>query len=323
MKVFKEIPQIDLSPVFTDCQKGLYRVSEDIRQAYTEVGFAYIYNHGFPQELIEAGFEAARFFHGLPLEEKMNIRLNKAYRGYMPFQGSILKVSTLGTAQTPNQSAAFILGYEAEKNDPDYIAQINLAGPNQWPENAAHFKKTITEYNEKMLVLARKMVQVFAVAFGLEPNALDHHFIKPSTFLRLQYYPEQPDLIPESQYGIAPHTDYGFLTLLAQDSRGGLQVRNQEGEWIDAPYIPGTLVLNSSDMLKRMTNDVFISTPHRVINRSGKERYSIPFFFEPNMHTEIGILKQFTSKERPAKYPPIEYCNHLMERVHGNYEATA
>ncbi len=323
MTTFKNIPTIDLTPLFEDTENGIQIIATQLRKAYTEVGFAYITNHGFSESLVQGAFQAAEDFHNLPLSEKIKIKQNKFFRGYMPLDTSILKVSTLGNAAKPNLSEAFILAHEVDADDPDFLAQTNLAGPNQWPEELPDFKATITEYNEKMLGLAKKLVQVFSVAFGLKLNDLDGYFAKPVTFLRLQYYPEQKDVCAEEQYGIAPHTDYGFLTILFQDDKGGLQVRNTEGTWIDVPPLAGSFVLNSGDMLKRMTNDTFISTPHRVINRSGKKRYSIPFFLEPAMHASIAPLSTFCSNEHPAKYEDMEYCEHLMKRIRGNYEIGA
>jgi len=321
MNIFKEIPQIDLDPLFNKTN-GIYDVASEIRNAYTTVGFAYIFNHGFPQSLVDEVFHMAEIFHHLPLEEKLKIKQNKFFRGYMPLDASIFNVSTLGRAIKANQSAAFIQAFEPDVNHPDYL-HTNLCGPNQWPDSIPYFKDVMTTYHAKMTELAQKMVQVFSVAFGLEANDLDDYFIKPTTFLRLQYYPEQPCLIPEDQYGIAPHTDYGFLTILAQDHWGGLQVKNQNGEWIDAPPLRGSFVLNSGDMLKRMTNDNFISTPHRVINKSGHERYSIPFFLEPNMYASIAPLSIFCNEKCLAKYTSIQYHEHLMGRIRNNYEIGA
>ncbi|PQQ30479.1 isopenicillin N synthase family oxygenase [Photorhabdus luminescens] len=323
MKSFEKIPHIDLAPIFTHTDTGLLSVADQVRQIYTNVGFAYLINHGISEDLVQATFQAAKDFHNLPLNKKLKIRQNKFFRGYMPRSTSRFELSTLEKANKPNQSEAFIIANEVSEESEDFKLEQNLAGPNQWPEDMPEFKETITTYYKSMQALAKRMVQVFAMAFGLSPDALDNYFREPTIFLRLQYYPEQPDIIPEDQYGIAPHTDYGFLTLLAQDTIGGLQVKNQEGEWIDVPPEPGSFILNSGDMIKWMTNDNFISTPHRVINRSGKKRYAIPFFFEPSMHAQIAPLDIFKDVDNPARYPRIEYADHLMTRIKSNYSIGA
>jgi isopenicillin N synthase-like dioxygenase len=319
MSSFDEIPMIDLRPLFQCDNKAMLEVVEDIREVFTKIGFAYIYNHGFSEELIKAAFKASSDFHELALEEKMKIKLNRYFRGYIPAVSSTLKISSLGQAKKPNMSEGFILANEVDESNPDYLSNTNLAGPNQWPHNMPFFKKNISEYNKKMKELAMRLVKVFSLAFGLGPDELDSYFTDPTTFLRLQYYPEQPDSIPNDLFGSAPHTDYGFLTILAQDNRSGLQVRNVAGDWINAPPIPGTFILNSGDMLKRLSNDTFVSTPHRVVNRSVAKRFSIPFFLEPNMHAKISPLPIFC-KNQPPKYEAIEYRKHLLERIKANYQ---
>lgn len=323
MTTFTEIPTIDLSPLHDNTLEAFSVIAKEIKKTYSTVGFAYLINHGISQALIDSTFAAARDFHQLPYEEKLKIKQNKHFRGYMSNRESFFEISTLGKATKPNQSEAFIIAHEVAENDPDYIAGINLAGKNQWPEQLPNFQKTVSAYNQALYLLARKLLKVFSLAFGLDLDGLEPFFKRPTTFLRLQYYPEQPNHIPEDQFGIAPHTDYGFLTLLAQDNVGGLQVKNQSGAWIEAPPLSGSFMLNSGDMLKRMTNDTFISTPHRVINRSGKKRFSIPFFFEPDMHAPITPFATFCQGNNQAKYPTIEYAEHLMARIRSNYNIGA
>ena len=157
------------------------------------------------------------------------------------------------------------------------------------------------------------------MAVGGSPTDLDAHFERPTTFLRLLYYPPQPPQSPDDLFGSAPHTDYGFITILAQDEVGGLQVRNTDGEWLDAPYMPGAFVMNTADILHRWSNGKLISTPHRVINRSGRARYSNPFFFDPNMHTLVSPLPTCVSADNPARYEPVVYGDYLMERLNKNH----
>lgn len=317
--MFTKIPIIDLAPMFSKEKEGLQTVAAEIKKIYTEIGFAYIVNHQVPQQLVDQIFAAARDFHALPFDEKMKIKHGKSFRGYMPRQGSTLKSSGLEEAKKPNESEAFIMLNELDKDSPDYQKGINLAGPNLWPETLPYFKDTVQLYYNAMLKLAKKLVKVFSLAFGLSEDDLEPYFVEPNICLRLQYYPKQPDIIPEEQFGIAPHTDYGFFTILAQDKVPGLQIKNQAEQWIDAPPIRGSFVLNSSDMLKRMTNGRFLSTRHRVINTSGQERYAIPFFFEPDMHTHVAPLPIFCCDKFPAKYEAVEYCDYASGKVKDNY----
>ena len=168
-----------------------------------------------------------------------------------------------------------------------------------------------------MNTLARKMVGAISISLGLSPDELNSHFDDPTTFLRLLHYPTQP--AEEGLFGSAPHTDYGFITLLAQDDVGGLEVKNKGGDWVPAPPIPNSFVMNVGDILARWSNDVFVSTPHRVINRSGRERYSQPFFFDPSMEAQIEALPACVPEGAAPKYEPVLYGDYLMERIDKNY----
>ena len=317
--MFDDIPVIDLEPLQDGAAAGLRRVADAIREAYSQVGFAYLINHGVAQAMIEALFEASRQFHALPRADKMAIEINSFHRGFIPLNTSTVKTSSVAKVTRPNQSESFMMMHDLPDDDPDVAAGAPLAGPNQWPQRLPSFRPAVMAYNDALAALGRKLVRAISVALGGGPDDLDTYFERPTTFLRLLSYPEQPPQTPEEVFGSAPHTDYGFITILAQDDAGGLQVRNVAGEWIDAPYRPGTFVMNSADILHRWSNGRFISTPHRVINRSGRTRYSNPFFFDPNIHAAIAPLPSCVSAARPAAYPPVVFGDYLMARLRKNY----
>jgi len=318
--MFDEIPIIDVSPLLDDSEAGLKQVAKDIDYAYSQVGFGYITNHGIDQSLIDGIFEASKQFHTLPREEKMKLEINEFHRGFIPINTSTARTSSVAKVTKPNQSESFMMMHELPDNDPDVLAGAPLAGPNQWPESLPEFRPMVTAYNDALAGLARRLVRAISVALGGGPYDLDKYFERPTTFLRMLYYPPQPPQSPDDLYGSAPHTDYGFLTILLQDDVGGLHVRNIEGEWIDAPYIPGAFVMNTADILHRWSNGRFISTPHRVINRSGRSRYSNPFFFDPNMKAEIVPLSGCVTTDNPTQYEPLVYGDYLMERLNANHE---
>ena len=231
---------------------------------------------------------------------------------------STIVTSSVAKVTRPNMSESLMLMHELPPDDPGLLAGLPMQGPNQWPGWLPGFKPAMTAYVSEVDALGRYIVRLIAMSLGLEAHALDHHFERPTTFLRALHYPPQPP-VEDDQMGSAPHTDYGIITLLAQDDSGGLQVRPRGGDWIEAPPIPDTYVLNVGDMLARWTNDRFVSTPHRVINRSGGDRYSLPYFLDPAMDALIECLPTCTDAQHPPRYEPVTYGEYLLERLDKNY----
>jgi isopenicillin N synthase-like dioxygenase len=233
----------------------------------------------------------------------------------MAMASSLIVTSSIEKAVKPNLSESFMLMHEIAPG----AEVFPLDGPNQWPAAPAGFHDTIATYDTALHRLSQRMTRMIAVALGLAPEGLDDLFRRPTTFLRLLHYPPSPPTADEKQYGSAPHTDYGFITVLAQDQNGGLQVRSKEGTWIEATPLKGAFVVNIGDMGSRLTNGLWSSTPHRVINRSGAERYSMPYFYDPSADAMIGPLDSLCTSERPARYEKVRYGDYLMERIDANY----
>jgi isopenicillin N synthase-like dioxygenase len=162
--------------------------------------------------------------------------------------------------------------------------------------------------------LAAQLMEAFALSLHLPEKYFHPMLDEAMGALRLLHYPPQPPADDARVVGTGSHTDYGCLTILAQDSVGGLQVRNSAGEWVAAPPVPGAFVVNIGDQMARWTNDVFGATHHRVINTSGRERYSMPFFFEPNFDAVISCLETCRSPEHPAKYADVVAGEYLVSR---------
>jgi isopenicillin N synthase-like dioxygenase len=208
---------------------------------------------------------------------------------------------------------------EVAEDHPDYAEGLYFAGPNQWPDNLPGFREVVCRYRDEMLRLSQQLLRVFALALRTTPEVLAPLFVDPNYFLRVQHYPPAAPTLTEDQFGLAAHVDASFFTLLAQDEIGGLEIRLDNGEWIKAPYHPNSFIINSGVMLERLSNNHFRAVPHRVLNHSQHERYSIPFFFDPNMHATIAVLESCTKQNHPAQYPPIIYGEYLLNRIQGNY----
>jgi isopenicillin N synthase-like dioxygenase len=168
-------------------------------------------------------------------------------------------------------------------------------------------------YFTETLTLGKHMLRLFALSLAVPEDHFLQYCAKPMVQTRLFHYPPAPPQ-DENAYGVAPHTDYGMITLLTQDPIGGLELQKRDGEWVSAPFVPGTFVVNLGDMFKVWTNDVYVSNMHRVVNRTGRERYSIPTFFNLDYHAPVSCLASCQSPGNPPQYAPIASGDYLLSR---------
>ena len=298
------IPVVDLSAL-DGGPRGRGAVADAVQSAYGQVGFAYLTGHGIEPHLVDAVFAASAAFHALPLEDKMAIELDQRHRGYIPIASSTDRTSTLANVTKPNQSASFMMMRDDPADSAEVAAGTYLAGPNRWPQLAG-FREAVEAYHDAMCALGYRIVDVLTELLGDSDGVLSAGFTTPTTWLRLLYYP--PIEVAEGDlYGSAPHRDFGCITILAQDDIGGLQVRNVDGAWIDVPPRSGAFIMNVGDMLHRWSNGHLLSTPHRVINHTGRERFSVPFFFDPHMSTLVEPLPSCVDPSTPARFESIEF----------------
>ena len=307
---FSQIPVLDLAPL-RDGQDTT-ALAEAFAEAYGTTGFGYIINHGVDPNLREAVFAASRAFHALPEDQKQAIALDNNHRGYIAINTSTDVNSELAEVTKPNQSASFMMMREDAKADPDTY----LSGPNQWPDQP-NFRETCEAYILAMTELGQKLMKLALQAIGATDDGFLDAFAPPTLWLRLLHYPPQPPQSPDDLYGSAPHKDFGCLTLLAQDDVGGLQVQTPKGNWVDAPPMKDAFVVNVGDMLHRLSNGRLLSTPHRVINTSGRERYSVPFFFDPHVATTIAPLPGTGAPQ----FEPIRFGDFLRSELEASYDA--
>ena len=220
----------------------------------------------------------------------------------------------------PDLKEVLDLGVDLAKDHPDVMAKKPLQGPNQWPPLPG-FKDTLTTYFEEVSKVGYQMLRLFALALNLEEEFfLPFHKAPMITWRIMRYFPHK-DI--SGQYGTAPHTDFGTITLLAQDEQGGLEVYSRDNEWIQAPHIADSLVVNIGDLMACWTNNQFTSTAHRVLNLSGQDRYSIPMFYNPGFDTVAQCLPSCSSESNPPQYEPIhygEYVSRIYDRIFSNQQ---
>jgi len=288
------VPLIDLR---VEPAPQLARLIDD---ALCGAGFFAITGHGVPAPVVAGGFDAGHRFFALPQADKVRWHIDgwPVKRGFDP-----IGWQSLDPGQPPDVKESFYLGVEA-------------IGPNQWPDESLvpGFRAACDTYSAAMEALARRLMGLFELALQLPAGHFGSYMQHPTCTTRLLHYPPQPAAAAPGQIGCGAHTDWGALTLLAQDDAGGLQVQLKDGTWADVPPVPGAFVVNIGDMMQRWTNDRWPSTLHRVINtRSGRDRWSIAYFFDLDAESRIEPLAPCVSAERPALYAPITAGEHLIE----------
>jgi isopenicillin N synthase-like dioxygenase len=213
------------------------------------------------------------------MSEKMNIAIDSRIQGYLPL--GYRSYEGEERAGTSHQEG-FWVGYERAIS-----SQMPLSGPNQWPKRYPALKDAMLRYFDCLEGLTEALLQGFSLALGLSPGHLSTYYKQPLSRLKVNHYPPQHDPVSDDDIGVVPHSDSGGFTILWQDEWGGLEIQNKNGEWVGASPVEGTFVINIGNIMQIWSNGEFSSTPHRVVNRSGQDRYSIPLFVNPSADTLI------------------------------------
>ena len=306
----EQIPVVDLAPLLSEGRGGLARVTADLVQAAEAVGFFYVRNHGVPAELIERAIAASRAFFALPLERKLEVRISERHRGFLRTGEAVMQ-----GARQPDLKESFVWGIELAPDDQALAAGNRLLAPNNWPDFMPELKAAFVPYLDACNRAGFRLMRCFAHALGVSPDAFLERIDRPVSRGGAIYYPPQEPDPDGERFGVAPHTDFGCLTLLWQDEVGGLEVQAKDGHWVAAPPLQGTFVVNVGDLLARWTNDRFRSTPHRVVNRAGRPRHSIAAFVDPDFEQRVAPV--CAPGEAPC-YPPVTVGDYIL----GRYDAS-
>ena len=275
------LPIVDMAPLFDDSdqtRRGV--VAHQIASACEAHGFFYLVGHRIGAGVLAALEAESRRFFALPQASKMAIgmaRGGRAWRGYFPVGGEL-------TSSRPDLKEGLYLGEELGPDDPRVRQGLPMHGANLWPEAVPGLRAAATAYMQAATLAAAWLMEGVSLSLGLPAEYFANAYTAaPTVLFRIFHYPARAPADGDwsQSWGVGEHTDYGLLTLLAQDRHGGLQVKTPGG-WIEAPPIEGALVCNIGDMLERLTRGRFRSTPHRVRNVSGEDRLSFPLFFDPD-----------------------------------------
>ncbi len=275
-----QIPVIDISELRRDrFAPSAAAVAHRIDSACRDYGFFAITGHGVDATLLLRLDTAAREFFDQPESVKDAIAMRRggrAWRGWFPLHGEL-------TSGRPDQKEGIYFGTELPITDPRVVAGVPLHGPNQFPASPESLRPLVLEWIDVMAQVANTVLAGIAIGLGLDPDWFARNLTHdPTVLFRIFRYPPSPP----GTWGVQTHTDYGLLTLLVQDDCAGLQVR-AGSEWIDVPAGRETIICNLGDMLDRMTEGRYRSTPHRVRNATNRDRISLPFFYDPSWNAEV------------------------------------
>ena len=306
------IPVIDLAQALAPGAVRSTEVAQQVRQAAMASGFFYIRNHGVPDTLLAQQFEAARALMALPAarREALSIRHSPLMRG---FEG--LGEQTLDADAAPDLKESFYCGMDWPADHPYVLAGYQTYGPSQWPDELPGVRPQCQAYIAAMNQLSIRLMQLMALSLGLPEDYFDACCREPMVTLRMIRYPAHPEGADERTFGAGAHTDWGAITILAQDSHGGLEVQMPDGAWVPATPMEGSFVVNLGDMIPRWTNGLYHSNPHRVRNThsGGQPRYSIPFFYEPEYTARIDPVPGTVAPGASPRFTPCTAGEHLRE----------
>lgn len=310
-RVSQQLPVIDVSPLLSGSESARREVAEEIGAACRDLGFFYAAGHAISPETLAGIADASHRFFALPEAEKMQIAMahgGRAWRGFFPVGGEL-------TSGKPDIKEGIYFGEELGPDDARVKAGMPLHGANLFPAAVPDLREQVTAFMHGAEQSAHAIMEGVALSLGLDAQYFRRTYTsQPTLLFRIFHYPAST---ASEGWGVGEHTDYGLLTLLAQDAIGGLQVKTRHG-WIDAPPIPGALVVNIGDMLDRLTGGYYRSTPHRVLNSSGRSRLSFPFFFDPGFDARIVPLPGHAARDDSQQRWDMANL-HAFEGAYGDY----
>ncbi|KAI1736808.1 Clavaminate synthase-like protein [Xylaria scruposa] len=311
-------PVIDFSDFLSGDEKRMKHCAAQIRDACLTQGFFQIVNHDIPLSLQKEMFKVSKEFFALPQEEKMKLdkSKNKYNRGYEVMGGQMIEANT-----RPDLKEGYYVSRDLPMDHPQVKAEKFAHGPNVWPESLGEpFRETCMDYLNRIMKLTEEVMRAMAMSLGYDADYFDEFCQDPMCFYKLLHYPPQPTSAHALQRGIGAHRDFGVITLLLQGDVAGLEVWDDEAkDWYPAPPVEGAYVVNMGNLFEQWTNDKYISNVHRVINRSGEERFSIPFNYNGNPDFIIKCIEKCRATPEEEKYAPVSVEDYVVQKYKDVY----
>jgi len=314
------IPVLDLREYLAGSMDAREKLALKLREIQETVGFYVVVNHGVADGPVQRAYVALREFFALPLEEKLRLRIDERSVGYIPERSTVYVSSKFNANTKEDLNETITIARERPADDPAILAGLRFVGPNRWPESLPGFRDAMIAYQEALSGLGYAMLPLYARALDLPAEYFAPYFTEPTWWMRNTYYPAvEPE---ENQFGISPHSDHSFITLLPLSDVAGLEILSPEREWIPAAPVDGGIIVNTGEFLNRWSNGRFLATPHRVLAPE-HDRYSMAMFFNPNPDTLAEPLSTCVSEDRPAAFEPVSMIDYMCWYIDTNYKREA
>jgi len=312
---YDRIPILDMGPYLAGEDGARDKLATEIRHVQENIGFSIFINHGVDFDLLDGAYAAFRKFFALPIEDKLKYTIDDTSLGYVPIRSTMYVSSVINKNTKKDLNETLTMARERPGDHPAVLERRRFHGPNRWPEIDG-FRGAVVAYQENIEIMGHKLLPLYALALDKPADFFAPYFTDPIMWSRNAYYPPvEPE---DNQYGISPHCDHSFLTMLPMADEPGLQVLGRDGEWMWPDPVDQGVIVNTGEFLNRWSNGRFLPTPHRVVPPK-HERYSIATFFNPDSNTSSEALDTCVDADNPAKFEPTTMQAYVEDYIDSNY----
>tara|TARA_A100001037_G_scaffold209362_1_gene187581 strand:+ start:1797 stop:2822 length:1026 start_codon:yes stop_codon:yes gene_type:complete len=311
------MPMVDICAYRTGEPGALEQAAADIHAIQRGLGVYYLENHGVDQGLIDAAFDQLEIFFALPMEQKLELKVDRHQLGYVPPHASVMKTALTDANRLPDTNEGLSFMRERAPDHPKVVSGARFNGLNRWPEGLSDFREIFLRYHAAMEELGHSLLPVYALALGKPPEFFDQHFTEAHFYNRNSHYPAVK--AQDGQQSIGAHTDHNFMALLPMSKVPALEIERPSGGWIPAPVVPGAIVVNTGEFLNRWSNGLFRAIPHRVIIPT-EDRYALTFHYNPADETVAEPLDTCVTPDNPPRFEAKTFIRHMTDYIDASYK---
>jgi len=316
---YERIPILDMGPYLAGVSGAREQLASEIQHVQENIGFSIFINHGVDVDLLDGAYAAFKKFFALPLEEKLKFTIDDTSLGYMPIRSTVYVTSVINKNTKKDLNETLTMARERPDDHPAVLERRRFHGPNRWPDIDG-FRDAIIAYQETIEAMGYNLLPLYALALDKPADFFDPFFTDPIMWSRNAYYPLVK--AEDNQFGIAPHCDHSFLSMLPLAEEPGLQVLDGDGNWMWPDPVENGIVVNTGEFLNRWSNGRFLPTPHLVVPPK-HDRYSIATFFNPDSETSSEALDTCVSADNPPKFETTTMQAYVEHYIDSNYLRSA